>query len=278
MEGLVGIIPAGGLGMRMQPFPGPKELLTVGYSLQSGSRPVPRVVSEYTLESMKAAGCHQVVVTLSKPKLDIARFFGGGNAYGLQLAYVLQETADGMASALDLAYPWVQNRTVLMGMPDTIIRPADSFVQILALHRENASDLTLGVFPTLNPSSFAPVRWDPATRRVLEIQDKPKSTTLMNTWGMAAWSPRFTELLHTFVGQGTTPGREYLLSDAFGLALQQGLSVHAHYFEQGEYFDIGTPEGLMQARAEFELVQLTDIHGARAELKERHAISVESRN
>jgi hypothetical protein len=36
--------------------------------------------------------------------------------------------------------------TILMGMPDTVIDPADAFKRLLDLHQQLAADLTLGLF------------------------------------------------------------------------------------------------------------------------------------
>ena len=168
---------------------------------------------------------------------------------GLTLAYLCQEEPLGIPHALNLAAPYVTGATVCMGMPDTIFTPADSFAQLLRFHEEHRSDLSLGVFPTTEARSLAPVIIEPGTHRVLAIVDKPATPPVANTWGIAVWSQAFTELLRGFVytGLGARSG-ELLLSDAFVAAVEAGLRVHALSFDVGEFYDIGTPEGVLRAR------------------------------
>lgn len=158
-----------------------------------------------------------------------------------------------MPHALDLAHPFIGDRTVCMGMPDTLLAPADCFAELLAFHEKREADLSLGLFPVADPRAFAPVVLDPVTGRVVDIADKPEVPAVATVWGIAAWSPAFGELLHDFVRatEASAPG-EGLLSEAFLLAAQSGLQVFGLPFETGQYHDIGTPAGLIQVRRRFE--------------------------
>jgi dTDP-glucose pyrophosphorylase len=138
-------------------------------------------------------------------------------------------------------------------MPDTIVAPDDCYAQLLDFHDASGADLSLGVFPTGEPESLAPVLIEPGSHRVLAIVDKPEIPPVANTWGIAAWSPLFTELLHDYVtGALRERERELLLSDVFVAAMTAGLRVRALAFESGEYHDIGTPAGVVRVRARLE--------------------------
>ncbi len=260
MRNIVGILPAAGTATRMEPYNVAKELVSVGYhSVQIGSetKRLPMVVSQYMIHAMAQADIRNIYFVLSPHKWEIFKFFKSGATWGIQFSYLCQDNPTGMPGALDSAYSWVQDKIVVLGMPDTIIEPDDCFARLLRFHLEKKADVSLGVFPTQHPQSLAPVHIDPISNRVQEIFDKPVEPKYFNTWGIAAWTPAFTELLHEYVSRLTRQGQkqELLLSDAFSEALLQGLDVYACTFPDGKFYDVGTPEGLIQTRLALEYQQ-----------------------
>jgi glucose-1-phosphate thymidylyltransferase len=252
---LVGLIPAAGVGSRLHPYRSAKELLSVGYrSVLRGSSEgkVPKVVSEYTISAMAEAGAENILFVISYQKLEIFKYFGSGAYHGMNFSYLCQEMANGMPGALNEAYPWIRNKIVLMGMPDTILEPQSCFKETLRLFKENDADLSLGVFPTITPQLLAPVWFDPSNNRVLYIQDKPKETKLFNSWGIAVWNWKFSNFLHDYVTCNRSSPSEMLLTDIFNLAVKNNMKVFARFFPGGRFFDVGTSEGLMVARSELE--------------------------
>ncbi len=254
MAGRFGIVPAAGVGARLSPYRAPKELIQIGYRSVDG-RLVPKAVIEHVLTTMRAGGVDRAFVILSPAKWDVFRYLGPGEHLRMHLAYLCQEAALGMPHALDLATPFLADRTVCMGMPDTVVAPDDCFARLFDFHDVTRADLSLGVFPATEPRALAPVVIEPGSHRVLAVVDKPEDPPIANTWGIAVWSPVFTELLHGFVTTALRePGRELLLSDVFVAAVTAGLRVHALAFESGEYHDIGNPASVVRARARLETV------------------------
>jgi len=252
MSGWLGVVPAAGVGARLSPYRAPKELIQVGYRSVNG-QVLPKAVVEHTLSSMHNGGVDSAFLILSPAKWEVFRYLGSGHDLGMDLAYLCQEAPRGMPHALDLAYPFMAGRKVCLGMPDTIVTPTDCFGQLLAFHDATGADLSLGVFPTTTPESLAPVLIEPGSHRVTAIFDKPALPPAANTWGIVAWSPAFTEVLHSYVVTAQLePNRELVLSDVFVAAMTAGLKVHALPFEAGEYHDIGTPEGVVRTRARLE--------------------------
>jgi glucose-1-phosphate thymidylyltransferase len=243
-----GIVPAAGIGARMQPYRAAKELIQIGYRTVDG-RPHPQAAVEHVLHAMREGGADRIMLVLSPEKWEVFRYLGSGQQLGVDLAYLCQEDPLGLPHALDLAAPFLSGQTVCMGMPDTIVRPHDCYARLLEFHEAQRADLSLGVFPADQPQALAPVVIEPGTYHVLAIVDKPETPPASNTWGIAAWSPAFTELLHDFVGTALRGSRrELLLSDAFVSAVAANLRVRALTFESGEFHDIGTPAGLLRAR------------------------------
>jgi glucose-1-phosphate thymidylyltransferase len=248
MSGPLGVVPAAGVGSRLWPYRAPKELIQVGY-LEVAGRLLPKAAIEHVLCGMRGAGARDALVVTSPTKFELPRYLASGSHLDMNLAYLCQEDPLGMPHALDLASPFATGRTVLMGMPDTIVSPHDCFTHLLAFHKAHRGDLTLGVFPTDDPRALAPVVIEHGSHRVLAIVDKPDVPPVANTWGMAVWEPSFTDLLHDFVRAASPPRKqELLLTDAFVSAIAAGLRVHALTFTSGRFHDIGTPAGLMRTR------------------------------
>jgi glucose-1-phosphate thymidylyltransferase len=247
-----GIVPAAGVGSRLSPYRAPKELIQIGYR-SAEDRWVPKAAIEHILTAMHDGGVGQALVVLSPTKGEVFRYLGSGRHLGLDLAYLCQETPLGMPYALDLGYPYLAGETVCMGMPDTILEPADCFARLFDFHEATGADLSLGVFPTDQARSLAPVVVAPGSHRVLAVVDKPQDPPAQNTWGIAVWSGAFTELLHEHVAAAVPErGRESVLSDVFAAAVTAGLRVHALSFDAGRFHDIGTPSGVVRIRAALE--------------------------
>jgi glucose-1-phosphate thymidylyltransferase len=241
---LIGVIPAAGQGARLAPFSYPKELLPIVYTSAGGKNgPVtPRPVLQLSLDVMKAAGITECIIVIANWKLEIARVFGDGGASGISLCYVMRNVPRGLADAVDAAYPWVRGHDVGLTLPDTVLSPGDALHRLWCERQSSEADLVLGVFPTSTPEELGPVRVD-LQGKVVEVLDKPKTTDLRNTWGLAVWSPRFTALLHEEVRMAPEDAKP-VLGAVFQRAVERGFSVRAAYFDTGSYLDVGTPEGL----------------------------------
>ncbi|RME45922.1 MAG: dTDP-glucose pyrophosphorylase [Chloroflexi bacterium] len=250
---LVGLIPAAGQAKRVSPLPGSKELFPVGFrevEIDGHVQLRPKVVSQYLLDNMFRAGVRKVWIVLGRGKWDIMHYYGDGSQFGGHIAYLLMDRLWGMPYTLDQAYPWLNQATVLFGMPDTVFTPSNAFVRMLARHQETHADVTLGIFPTDRPEKLCPVKLD-ETGKVLGMTDKPTHSEIKNTWGCACWSPRFTGFMHDFLTALAPPSKEVVLADVFRAAIQEGLAVQGVYFEDGEYIDVGTPDDLVLAVRRF---------------------------
>src|SRR3954452_12885219 len=117
-----GIIPAAGLGSRIQPLAFSKELLPVGSRIDEGVER-PCAVSEFLVERMVKGGADKLCFVISPGKSDILEYFGASYR-DVAIAYVVQERPGGLCDAVFRARPFVQpDEPVLVGLPDTIWFP-----------------------------------------------------------------------------------------------------------------------------------------------------------
>ncbi|HEX4167337.1 MAG TPA: sugar phosphate nucleotidyltransferase [Bryobacteraceae bacterium] len=142
-----GIIPAAGMGSRIQPLAFSKELLPVG-TCSAGSQDRPRAVSEYLIERMVAGGVDKICFVISPGKSDILNYFGG-HILSADIFYAVQPKPAGLCDAVFRARPLISpDEHVCIGLPDTIWFPEDG-LQLLP-----NGDLSLLLFPVEHPESF----------------------------------------------------------------------------------------------------------------------------
>ncbi len=249
---IIGLVPAAGQAKRLPLLPCSKEIFPIGadFEIVEGLKSYrPRPIATYLIETMVLAGAQQIVLVVSSEKTDILRFLGSGERFKTHITYMIQEDPSGMPDALNSARPWVEEATILFGMPDTIFQPVDAFKQLLDRHKAEEADLTLGLFPTRKPEKFGMVAFDHSYKMLFTI-DKPRVSDLEFMWGIACWQPSFTQFMANYL-EGAPRSKEIVLSEIFQSGLESGLKVMVVPFLSGKYIDIGTPEDLQAAILEF---------------------------
>ena len=231
-----GIVPAAGLGSRIQPLAFSKELLPVGTRSESGQMR-PKAIGEYLLERLAAAGARKVCFVISPTKSDIVRYFGA-RVGELDIAYVVQPQPAGLCDALFRATPLVHpSERVLVGLPDTVWFPVDG---LNALPPDRLGFL---LFPVENPSVFDAVVLDTESR-VVEIQVKTRQPDSHWIWGAFAMPGAIYHELHQlWIARDRED--EYLgsLVNAWLSDGGEAIGVRA-----GEcYVDVGTLHGYREA-------------------------------
>jgi tRNA (mo5U34)-methyltransferase len=170
-----GIIPAAGLGTRIQPLGFSKELLPVGSKLV-GDVEKPRAVSEYLVDRMLRAGATRICFVVAPGKSDLVQYYGS-HARSSDFCYVVQPGAGGLCDAIFRASSLVRaDEPVLIGLPDTIWFPEDGFA---ALPDDQLSFL---LFPVDRPQAFDAVVTD-EDGVVQEIQVKHPDARTNWIWG-----------------------------------------------------------------------------------------------
>ena len=229
-----GIIPAAGVGSRIQPLAFSKELLPVG-SYSDGVTERPRAVSEYLIERMLHAGVDKICFVISPGKSDIMDYFGG-HSLSATIFYAVQEKPSGLCDAIFRAAPLIApEENVCIGLPDTIWFPET------ALGELPDDRLSLLLFPVEHPERFDAVVTSPRGD-VIEVQVKSFQAASKWIWGAmkmpgfvlhelhAIWRDRRDEYLGTLIN-------EFLARGGRASAVQAGES----------YVDVGTLHGYREA-------------------------------
>lgn len=231
-----GIIPAAGLGSRIQPLAFSKELLPVGSRLADGAER-PRAVSEYLVDRMLRAGVDKICFVIGPGKTDIMNYYGGRYG-GAAVCYVVQQRPNGLCDALFASLPFIDPaEDVLIGLPDTVWFPEDGF------RRLPAGVLSFLLFPVTHPEFFDAVVTD-AHDAVLEIQVKQQNAHSNWIWGAFRLPGALLAELHAlwrernegdqYIG---TLVNEWLARGGAARAVRAGI----------EYVDVGTFDGYRRA-------------------------------
>lgn len=247
---LVGLIPAAGRARRLGGLPLSKELLPVGVretSSSAGAQAVSvRIACDALLEALAAANVARAYVVLRDEKLDLARYLGAGEAFGVPLAHLCLRDSASLPESLDRAYPFVAGSRVALGFPDVQLGPPDAIARVADRQRETGADLVLGLFPAARPQTTDMVDVD-ETGRVRRVEVRPAATSLRLCWVVAVWGPAFGEHLHGAVAAAPRGGAELQIGEVVAGAVTGGLDVRAVEIPGGWFHDVGSPADLAAA-------------------------------
>jgi len=244
---IIGLIPAGGQGTRIGPLPCSKEIYPIGFDYSGDGRP--KAVSRYLLEKMFIAGIKKAYIVLREGKWDIPAYLRDGKMLEMHLAYLIMDVPFGVPFTINQAFPFVKEAIVAFGFPDIIFEPDDIFVKLLKRLANNRCDMVLGLFPTDRPHNGDMVDVD-HEGKIRNIVIKPQQTNLRFTWGVAVWTPVFTEFMHRYVRACETSAaekKELFISEVVLAAVAGGLQVEAVIVSEQSFLDIGTPGDLFRA-------------------------------
>jgi tRNA (mo5U34)-methyltransferase len=231
-----GIIPAAGMGTRIQPLGFSKELLPVGSNLV-GDVEKPRAVSEFLVDRMLQAGATRICFVVAPGKSDLVQYYGT-HVRSADLCYVVQPKAAGLCDAIFLACTLVRaDELVLVGLPDTIWFPEEGFS---ALPDDVLSFL---LFPVDRPQAFDAVVTD-EDGNVQEIQVKHPDARTNWIWGAFKMQG---SVLHDLEALWRERGRrdEYMGTLVNAYIQKGGRAVGVRRGES--YVDVGTVHGYREA-------------------------------
>ena len=245
---VIGVIPMAGRAARLARLPCSKEIYPIGRGTDDAGHH-PRVVCEHLLKKMYTAGVSTAFIILREGKWDIPAYLGDGTETGLQLAYLMMGLPYGAPYSIDQAFPFVRQATVAIGFPDMIFGPEDVFTTLLEHQKSSDADVVLGLFPADRPEKVDMVEVDDEgyVRRIIV---KPDQSDLQQTWGVAVWTPTFTDFMHQYLllQQKTTAVKnELFVGDVVQAAIEKGLGVHGVQVSEQPYLDIGTWDDLTRA-------------------------------
>jgi len=231
-----GIVPAAGVGSRIQPLAFSKELLPVGSRMDQGSER-PKAVSEYLVDRMILGGADRICFVIAPGKSDILEYYGARHC-SADLCYTVQPRPSGLCDAVFRSLPFIPlDDFALVGLPDTIWFPED------ALQSLGSEPLSFLLFPVERPERFDAVLTRP-DGSVLEVRVKRPDPGTSWIWGAFKLSGRTLRELHD-LWLARERKDEYIGTLVNAWLARGGSAVGVPAGET--YVDIGTLHGYREA-------------------------------
>lgn len=251
---VIGLVPAAGLANRISPIPCSKEIFPLGWGQSTTLDEFrPTVAGSVLLKKLLNAGVKKAFFIIRKGKWDIPQYFGNGSMIGMDLAYLIMGEPYGVPFTLNQAFPFIGNKMVAFGFPDILYPEEHPYLQLLECQASSGADLLLGLFPVGNRLIADRVNRE-SNGEIRGISTASTQLDLGHTWGIAVWTPFFSQFLHELIDKvrGGAPSRqEWSMSEVINEAIQSGLKVQGIHVSSKPFLDIGTPEGLAQALRQY---------------------------
>ncbi len=230
------VILAAGEGVRLLPITStrPKHLIKVA------GKPI----LERCLDSLKAIGVSEALIVTHYMGDAIRKYFGSGEAMGLKLEYVEQETALGTGNAVSTVESQIKGDFVLV-YGDLMF---DSTVtkRVLDLFRAEKPAAVMAVVPVEKPESYGVVELENQNmiKRVVEKPPAGQAPSNLANAGVYAFSDQVFEMLKSVTA---SVRGEWELTDAISMLAEQGKRVLAAQISTDDWMDIGRPWDLLDA-------------------------------
>lgn len=206
-----------------------------------------RPIIGHILAGLAGAGIQEVFVVTGHCAEILEQGIGDGSQHGVSVRYFRQPSPEGTARAVSLARRELEAEPFLFGWGDILVQAA-SYRRVLQAARP-PFEAALVVNPVDDPCAGAAVYVD-RQMRILRLVEKPprgSSSTNWNNAGLGVLPPAIWPLVDAL---SPSCRGEYELPQAIAALVRQGAQVRAVPVE-GQWFDIGTPQDLSEARAAY---------------------------
>lgn len=227
-----GVILAGGKGLRLYPL----TKVTNKHLLPVGNEPM----IFNPIKKLKEAGITDIMIITSTEHMgDIVSLLGSGSELGVSFTYRVQESASGIAHALNLAKDFANNDKIVVILGDNIttasIKPhVENFAK-----QENGARVLLK--EVSDPSRYGVAALD--EHSILEIQEKPANPK--SNYAVIGYYMYDSSVFNLIESLKPSGRGEYEITDVNNEYIKRGSLKYD--ILQGEWTDAGTFESLLYA-------------------------------
>ncbi|MDA8233299.1 MAG: glucose-1-phosphate thymidylyltransferase [Clostridia bacterium] len=241
-----GLILSGGTGSRLRPltYTSAKQLIPVA------NKPI----LFYAIEALKEAGVEDIGIIVGETKEEVRAGVGDGSRWGVKITYIEQEAPLGLAHAVKIAEPFIEEDSFIMFLGDNLVR--EGVVHFARKFEENMPDSLILLSEVEEPQRFgvAELRDGKIIRLVEKPKIPPSNLALVGVY-------LFNKNIFKAVNNIKPSWRNELeITDAIQWLVDNGYTVEPHLVI-GWWKDTGKPEDMLEAnRLILETVE-TEIKG-----------------
>jgi glucose-1-phosphate thymidylyltransferase len=239
-----GIILAGGTGTRLYPITRvvSKQLLPV----------YDKPMIYYPLATLMQAGIREILVITTPHEQGLFKeLLGDGGHWGLDIAYAVQPSPDGLAQALIIAEGFLAGAPSCLILGDNIFH-GDGLRELLTRSMQRHDGSTVFGYWVRDPERYGVVDFD-AGMRVLSLEEKPsRPRSNYAVTGLYFYDDRASQFARELK---PSPRGELEITDLNRRYLEDG-SLHLERLGRGyAWLDTGTHESLQQASSFIETIE-----------------------
>lgn len=229
---LKGLILCAGRGTRLHPFSysQPKTLLPVA------NHPV----LHYCIRKLREVGIIDIGIVFHPSQVQIPPLVGDGSQFGTAITLIEQKVPLGIAHAVQLAQPFLQDEPFIMLLGDNLLM--DSLHGLTGAFSRTQSDGVVMLSKVERPQDYgiAEVREE----RLISLEEKPRQPKSdLAVIGAYLFTSSIFESIATL--QPSARG-EYEITDAIQSLIDRGFQI-AHAVTNGKYTDVGTIDRWLEA-------------------------------
>ena len=239
-----GIILAGGAGSRLQPL----TLVVSKQLLPVYDKPM----IYYPLSVLMLAGIREIlIITTPEDAADFKRLLGGGEQWGLSLAYAVQPRPEGIAQALVIAEPFLDGNPCCLVLGDNVFY-GHGLSDALRRSAARTAGATIFAYRVDDPRRYGVVAFDD-DGRATSVEEKPQTPKS----GWAVVGLYFYDATAATRAKRLTPSArgEYEITDLNSAYLKEGALAVEPLGRGFAWFDAGTHDSLLEASEFISVVQ-----------------------
>jgi len=166
---MIGIIAAGGNSTRLYPLTQSrtKHLLPI-YG---------KPMIYYPISNLMLMGIKEIIIVTKETDIkDLKKCLGNGKQLGIKFHYIIQNKPRGVADVLITSKKFIKNKEVCLILGDNIFY-GSNFNNIVLKNSQNLEGAKIFLYLVDNPSKYGVVKIDKTKNKIINIVEKPKSTT-----------------------------------------------------------------------------------------------------
>ncbi|BBE31073.1 glucose-1-phosphate thymidylyltransferase [Tepiditoga spiralis] len=242
------IVLCAGKGTRLRPltFTNAKPLIPIANK--------PTIM--YSLEKIREAGITEIGIIVNPDnKKDFVKVLGDGKDYGLDIKYIIQEEAKGLAHAVAISEEFIDGDDFLMYLGDNLINT--DLAKFTTEFKEGNFDSFILLTPVEDPSRFGIAIME--GNNVIDVVEKPQNPpSNLAIVGVYVFKPIVFEAIKNIKPSWRN---ELEITDAIAWLIKNKGNTGAQVI-YGWWKDTGKPEDLIEAnRSILEKMKSKDIQG-----------------